>query len=244
LRLSRNIQGTAAELLKKADGEILCGPPISGPVIFLESSLRLEADVLKGQKTGFFLDQRENRRKVRLLAKGRAVLNAFSFTGGFSVYAADGGATSVTDLDISAHALAGAKRNFALNESRPAIAACAHETIKADALEWLGENSKCNFDLIVLDPPSFAKRENEKSRAIAAYTRLASLGIRHLRSGGILVACSCSAHVKVPEFFEAVRQAAKASKRKFRELETTGHAPDHPATFTEAEYLKAIYLAF
>jgi len=111
-------------------------------------------------------------------------------------------------------------------------------------LEWLGGNSKRDFDLIVLDPPSFAKRENEKSRAIGAYTRLASLGIRHLRAGGILVACSCSAHVNAVEFFEAVRKAAKACKRKFRELQTTGHAPDHPATFAEAEYLKAIYLGF
>jgi 23S rRNA (cytosine1962-C5)-methyltransferase len=244
LRLSRNIQGTAAKLFKKSDGEILSGSPLSGPVTFLESSLRFEADVLKGQKTGFFLDQRDNRRKLGALAKGRAVLNAFSFTGAFSVYAADGGATSVTDLDISAHALAGAKRNFALNEARPAIAACVHETIKADALEWLSENSKRNFDLIVLDPPSFAKRESEKSRAIGTYNRLASLGIRHLQPGGILVACSCSAHVSAGEFFEAVGKAAKASKRKFRELETTGHAPDHPATFSEAEYLKAIYLGF
>jgi 23S rRNA (cytosine1962-C5)-methyltransferase len=244
LRLSRNIESTAAERFNRNDGEIVYGSPVREPIIFLESGLRFEADVLKGQKTGFFLDQRENRRKVRSLAAGRTVLNAFSFTGGFSVYAADGGATSVTDLDISSHALAGAKRNFALNQTRPVTSACEHETIKADALGWLGGNSNRNFNLIVLDPPSFAKRENEKSRAIAAYTRLASLGIRHLRPGGILVACSCSAHVNAGEFFETVRKAAKESKRKFRELETTGHAADHPATFAEAEYLKAIYLAF
>jgi 23S rRNA (cytosine1962-C5)-methyltransferase len=243
LRLSRNIQRTAADQFAKTDGEIVHGPG-HGAVTFLESGLRFEADVLKGQKTGFFLDQRENRRKVRDLARGRTVLNAFSFTGGFSVYAADGGARSVTDLDISSHALAGARRNFALNQSQPGIQVCEHETIKDDALEWLGENSKRNFDLIVLDPPSFAKRENEKPGAIAAYSRLASLGIRCLRPSGILVACSCSAHVKAGEFFDAVRKAAKGSKRRFRELETTGHAPDHPATLAEAEYLKAIYLAF
>jgi len=243
LRLSRNIQSTAKPF-KKADGEILRGPPLDDPVIFLESGLRFEADVLKGQKTGFFLDQRDNRRKVRTLAKGRTVLNAFSFTGGFSVYAADGGASSVTDLDISSHALAGSKRNFALNQARAALSACEHQTIKADALEWFGGNSKPNFDLIVLDPPSFAKRENEKPGAIAAYSRLASRGIRRLRPSGILVACSCSAHVKAGEFFDAIRKAAKGSKRRFQELETTGHAPDHPATFAEAQYLKAIYLAF
>jgi 23S rRNA (cytosine1962-C5)-methyltransferase len=244
LRLSRNIQAIAAEHFKKIDGEILIGPSVRGPIVFLENGLRFEADVLKGQKTGFFLDQRENRRKVRALAKGRTVLNAFSFTGGFSVYAANGAATSVTDLDISTHALEGAKRNFVLNQSRSDIQKCEHEAIKADALEWLGGNSKRNFDLVVLDPPSFAKRENEKPRAIAAYTRLASLGIRHLRPGGILVACSCSAHVRAGEFFDSVRKAAKGSKGRFRELETTGHAPDHPATFAEAEYLKAIYLEF
>lgn len=242
LRLSRNIESTAAERFKRNDSEIVYGSPVRGPVTFLESGLCFEADVLKGQKTGFFLDQRENRRKIRSLASGQPVLNAFSFTGGFSVYAADGGASSVTDLDISAHALAGSKRNFALNQTR--ISPCAHETIKADAFEWLGGNSSRSFGLIVLDPPSFAKREDEKSRAIAAYNRLTSLGIQHLRPGGILVACSCSAHVKADEFFEAVRKAAKSSKRKFRELETTGHAPDHPATFAEAEYLKAFYLGF
>jgi 23S rRNA (cytosine1962-C5)-methyltransferase len=244
LRLSRNIETIAKEQFAKTDGEILHGAALAGPVTFLETGLRFEANVLKGQKTGFFLDQRENRRKVRALAKGRAVLNAFSFTGGFSVYAAEGGATSVTDLDISSYALEGAKRNFALNELRHPLSTCEHETIKADALEWLGGNSKRGFDLLVLDPPSFAKRQNEKFRAIAAYTQLASLGIRHLRPNGIMVASSCSAHVKEEEFFNAVLKAAKESNRKFRELETTAHAPDHPATFAEAEYLKAIYLGF
>jgi len=240
LRLSRNIQKFAIEQFAKRDGQLLHGAALEGPIIFLESRLSFEADVVKGQKTGFFLDQRENRRKVRALAKGRTVLNAFSFTGGFSVYAADGGANSVTDLDISSHALAGCKSNLALNRC-PSI---RHETIKADAFEWLAENGKRKFDMVILDPPSLAKREDERARAVVAYARLASLGIRHLAQDGILLACSCSAHVSAEEFFEAVRNAGKESKRKFRELETTGHAPDHPATFQEAEYLKAIYLAF
>jgi 23S rRNA (cytosine1962-C5)-methyltransferase len=243
LRLSRNIRSIANQEFQKTDGEILHGPPLSGTVIFLENGLRFEADVLKGQKTGFFLDQRDNRKKVRLLAEGRSALNAFSFTGGFSVYAADGGARTVTDLDISSHALAGAKRNFTLNQTRANIAACRHETIQADTFDWLEKNPKRKFGLIVLDPPSFAKRENEKPGAIAAYTRLARLGIQHLEPDGILVACSCSAHVTTDEFFDAVRKAAISSRRRFRELETTGHPPDHHATFKEAEYLKAIYLA-
>lgn len=244
LRLSRNIQAVAASEFSRVDGELLQGPPLGGPVIFLESGLRFEADVARGQKTGFFLDQRENRRRVGALAGERTVLNAFSFTGGFSLYAADGGAKSVTDLDISSHALAGAKRNFALNQTRREVAACRHEMIQTDAFDWLSANSKRKFDLIVLDPPSFAKRESERARAVAAYARLASLGIEHLGRDGILVACSCSAHVSAEEFFAAVRKAASASKRKFEELGTTGQAPDHPATFKEAEYLKAIYLTF
>jgi 23S rRNA (cytosine1962-C5)-methyltransferase len=171
-------------------------------------------------------------------------LNAFSFTGGFSLYAARGGAVSVTDLDISAHALAGAKRNFALNQALGGVAPCRHELVQADAFEWLGEQKNRRFDLIVLDPPSFAKREAERARAVRAYARLARLGIEHLARDGILVACSCSAHVTAEEFFEAVRQSASTSGRRFQEIQTIRHAPDHPAAFKEAEYLKAIYVRF
>lgn len=223
------------------DGEVLLGSPLSGPVIFLESGLLFEADVLRGQKTGFFLDQRENRRRVETLARGRRVLNAFSFSGGFSLYAARGGAISVTDLDISAHALSGAERNFALNTQVPAIARCQHELARADAFEWLAANDR-KFGLVILDPPSFAKRESERAGALRAYSRLAALGMARLERGGILVACSCSSHVAAAEFFDAVRRAARGTKRRFEELAVTGHPPDHPAGFKEAEYLKAIYL--
>jgi 23S rRNA (cytosine1962-C5)-methyltransferase len=244
LRLSRNIRNLAEAQFAKADGEIIEGPPMDRPVVFLESGLRFEADVLRGQKTGFFLDQRENRRRVEALARGRAVLNAFSFTGGFSVCAARGGARAVTDLDLSNHALAGARRNFALNQDVAGVAGCPHEVAQADAFEWLGGNAKRKFDLIVLDPPSLAKRESERAGAIRAYARLAGLGIEHLARDGILVACSCSAHVTAEEFFGAVRAVAASSKRKFSELETTRQPPDHPAAFKEAEYLKGIYLGF
>lgn len=247
LRLSRNIQKAAQEMISREDGEIIFGDPeVSGEAhpTFLESGIRFEADVCHGQKTGFFLDQRENRRAVESLAGGRSVLNAFSFSGGFSLYAARGGASSVTDLDISAHALASAKRNFSLNQSDPAIACCRHELAQADAFDWLVANESRQFDLVVLDPPSFAKRETERAGAIRGYQKLAGLGIQHLSPGGILVACSCSAHVSAEEFFDAVRLSAGRSTRAFQEIQTTRHAPDHPATFKEAEYLKAIYLRF
>lgn len=244
LRLSRNIQEAARKSISTDDGQFLCGDRLEACPTFLETGLRFEADVQRGQKTGFFLDQRENRRLVESLAAGRRVLNAFSFSGGFSLYAARGGAASVMDLDISGHALASAERNIALNKTNAAVAQCPHERVQADAFEWLGANKSRQFDLIVLDPPSFAKREAERAGAIRAYERLADLGISHLARGGILVACSCSAHVTAEEFFGAVRRSAAKCRTGFRELQTTGHAPDHPAAFKEAEYLKAIYLQF
>jgi len=247
LRLSRNIQAAARKSISAEDGGIICGDPtLAGEACptFLENGLRFEADVCHGQKTGFFLDQRENRRAVESLANGRRVLNAFSFSGGFSLYAARSGAASVTDLDISAHALASAERNFKLNQSDPAVARCQRERVQADAFDWLAGNDSRLFDLIVLDPPSFAKRETERAGAIRAYEKLAGLGIRHLSPGGILVACSCSAHVTAEEFFDAVRRSAGKSTRAFQEIQTTRHAPDHPAAFKEAEYLKAMYLRF
>ena len=248
LRLSRNIQSFAERRSPtRRDGEMIfqkhAGSETGAPVIFFENGIRFEADVVRGQKTGFFLDQRENRREVESLALGRRVLNAFSFSGGFSVYAARGGATSVTDLDISAHALASAKRNFALNQNFPAVAACRHEAVQAEAFEWI-EKTREKFDLIVLDPPSLAKRAAEREGAVRAYERLNSQGIETLAREGILVAGSCSAHVSAAEFFDAVRRAALKSGRKFSELKTLRHPPDHPATFKEAEYLKVIYLKF
>ncbi|MFK7602311.1 23S rRNA (cytosine(2499)-C(5))-methyltransferase [Deinococcus sp. SM5_A1] len=236
LRLSRNIQSIAAEE-GLSDGQILSGDLPENPVVFYESGLAFEADVLRGQKTGFFLDQRENRRRVEGLAKDRRVLNAFSFSGGFSLYAARGGATEVVSLDISAHALAGAENNFALN---PGLTT-PHETIQADVFDWLARTRR-TFDLVILDPPSLARRETERTGAIRAYAKLAADGIARLAPGGILLSASCSAHVSADEFWDAVRGAAQASGRTWKELGTSRHAPDHHATFAEAEYLKAIYL--
>ena len=241
LRLSRNIQSLAEKEFNLREGQMLIGDAPQGPVVFLETGIRFEAEVIRGQKTGFFLDQRENRRRVETLAAGRDVLNAFSFSGGFSLYAARGGARSTTDLDISSHALDSARRNFALNAADPHIAACRHECAQADTFDWLASSSRADFDLIVLDPPSLAKRETERAGAIQAYRRLTLLGLPRLRPGGILVAASCSAHVSAPEFHDAVLDALRSSRRKFVELVRTAHAPDHPATFPEAQYLKCVF---
>lgn len=244
LRLSRNIEEPAREEFHYADGQVIWGEPVSGPQVFLENGLRFEAEVVRGQKTGFFLDQRDNRREVGRLAAGRDVLNAFSFSGGFSLYAARGGAKSVTDLDLSAHALASARRNFALNSSVAAIARCRHECVQADAFEWLEQPRSARFDLVILDPPSLARREAERARALAAYERLARGGISWLRKNGLLVAASCSAHVSAEEFERATARAAQDCGRRWRVLHKTGHAADHPATFPEAHYLKCLFLSF
>jgi len=252
LRLSRNIQAAAAEHAESEtsapkglrDGQIIHGPALDGVVTFLETGIRFESDVLRGQKTGFFLDQRENRQRVETFAAGADVLNAFSFSGGFSLYAARGGAKSVTDLDISAHALAAAERNFKLNLAHPNVARCKHNAVQADVFEWIERAKAAQFDVVIIDPPSLAKRETERAGAIQAYGKLAANGIRLVRPRGVLVAASCSAHVSAEEFFTAVRAAARNSGRRFEELGTTGHAPDHAATFPEAQYLKCIYLRF
>ncbi|HVY70413.1 MAG TPA: class I SAM-dependent methyltransferase [Verrucomicrobiae bacterium] len=243
LRLSRNIQASAKCDYQLQDGQIVHGNDTSERVVFLETGLRFEGEVLRGQKTGFFLDQRENRRIVETLSGDHDVLNAFSFTGGFSLYAARGGAKSVTDIDISPHALAGARRNFALNNSISSIARARHETVQADAFDWLKQAPEKKFGLVILDPPSLAKKEADRAEAIRFYGALAKLGIRCLRPGGTLVAASCSAHVSREEFLGAVRQAAQSSGRVFREPRITSHPPDHPIGFKEAEYLKCIYLS-
>lgn len=251
-RVSRNIEDEAsrqgfpnASVLDEA-GLVITPPSdiAETPVVFEETGIRFEAEVFRGQKTGFFLDQRENRRRVGSLSAGRDVLNAFSFSGGFSLYAALGGARSVVDLDLSAHALESGRRNVALNQAVSAVDACSYEQVQGDAFAWLAEGPSRNFDLVVVDPPSLAKREVERARAIEAYGRLASSAIRRLRPGGILVSASCSAHVTDDEFFGAVRAAARANHRGFTEQGTTGPAGDHPTRIPELQYLKAIYLAF
>jgi 23S rRNA (cytosine1962-C5)-methyltransferase len=244
LRLSRNIVETAREQFNHGDGEVLQGAALDGPVIFRESGLRFEADVLRGQKTGFFLDQRENRRNVEALAAGRAVLNLFSYSGGFSLYAARGGAASVCSVDISRPALDGMERNFALNGDVAAVARCPRESVQADVFAWLRAAPSRRFDLIVLDPPSLAKRESERAEAMRAYAGLMSGAMARLNRNGVLVAASCSAHVPAEDFFQLARETAGKSGRAFEEIRATGHASDHAATFPEGFYLKCLYLGF
>ena len=243
LRLSRSLVKQTEYLSGLTDGQVLSGPPIADPIIFQENGLFFEADPILGQKTGFFLDQRENRAHVELLSKDRSVLNVFAYTGGFSVYAARGGARQVVSVDISAAAMQAAMRNMALNRQFPSVAAVLHETIAEDAFELLTRyaTEKRRFDVVILDPPMFAQKQNQIAAGLHAYQRLTQLGLGVLRAGGVLVQASCSSRVDAETFFNAVHQAARGSGRSLTEIERTGHALDHPIRFKEGAYLKCLF---
>lgn len=240
LRLSRNIQH-AARNSGLRDASLLMGEPVKGSVKFLENGITFEADCLHGQKTGFFLDQRENRAEVGARAQDKSVLNAFSFSGGFSLYAARGGARSVTDVDISAHALKSSQRNWSLN-SLQIDSRCQHHLIQANVFDWLREEHSQRYDLIVLDPPSLAKKEADRPGALNAYSQLLSSALQHATPNALLVCCSCSAHVRAEDFFETIRDTLRQRRHNYKELKTSREPIDHHAAFPEAEYLKAIYI--
>lgn len=241
LRLSRNIADNMAQY-GFFDGQVLIGEPPSGPVVFQENGLSFQADVRHGHKTGFFFDQRDNRAAVRKVAAGKRVLDVFAYSGGFSVYAAAGGATSVTSLDVSEPALRAAEANFALNYDNPYVRAAEHITMAGDAFEKLSElyHDGYHYDMVIIDPPSFAKRAAEVPGALAAYHRLVRLGLNVLVPNGLLVMASCSSRVTRHEFVETVLWTAQEAGRPLLDVEQFGHAIDHPIRFPEGEYLKCV----
>jgi 23S rRNA (cytosine1962-C5)-methyltransferase len=177
------------------------------------------------------------------LAGGKGVLNVFAYTGAFSVYAARGGARCIVDVDASAPALAAAERNLAHNRHIPAVASALHETAVDDAFEALARmgTSGRRFDLVIVDPPAFARTRPQVDRALSAYQRLTQLGLGVLSPGGTLVQASCSSRVDAAVFLDTVHGAAKRVGRPLRELERTGHPLDHPVTFDEGAYLKCLF---
>ncbi len=243
LRLSRGMLQHPAQLRGLEDGQILYGEPLTETLTCRENGLIFEVDPVRGQKTGFFLDQRDNRARVEQLARGKRVLNAFSYNGGFSLAAARGGAVEVTSLDQSGPALESSKRNFALNTAHPAVAAARHLTIEDDAFKALAERVKQgqNYDLIIIDPPAFAVRRAQLKEALNAYGRLAHLGVSLLTPGGDIVLASCSNPVGPAEFRQTVCEAAARAGRPLRRLKETGHALDHPLDFAESRYLKCLF---
>lgn len=242
LRLSRQMQATAAQY-DLYDGQTLSGEPLDGPVIFRENGLFFAADVIQGHKTGFFFDQRENRAHARELAAGRRVLDVFAYSGGFSVYAAAGGAKTVTSMDISAPALEAAAVNFALNRDDPQVQAAQHITLAEDVFTGLERLHAAGerYTMVIVDPPSFAKSAAEIDRALAAYTRLTHLALGVLAAGGVLVMASCSSRVTAEAFFATITQTGRQAGRTLHKIRRTGHALDHPVGFPEGAYLKCLF---
>ncbi|WP_423127412.1 class I SAM-dependent rRNA methyltransferase [Gaoshiqia sp. Z1-71] len=211
----------------------------SSPTIVREYGHAFEVDWVEGQKTGFFIDQRENRRLVKEYAQDRDVLNMFCYSGGFSFYAMSGGARLVHSVDASAKAIELTNRNVHLNfENDP-----RHEAYVADAFEFM-RAIKDKYDLIILDPPAFAKHRNALHQALQAYKRLNARAFEQIRPGGIVFTFSCSQVVTKEKFREAVFSGAAISGRKVRILHQLNQPADHPVNIyhPEGEYLKGLVL--
>lgn len=243
LRLSRGMKQNAEHLRGLEDGQVIYGPPIAKTLTCLENGLRFEVDPVRGQKTGFFLDQRDNRGRVEKIANGKRVLNVFSYNGGFSLAAARGGAIEITSLDQSGPALESSVRNFALNADVPKIATARHLTIKNDAFAAMTELIKQDkkYDLVIIDPPAFAVRRAQVRAALKAYSRLAQLGLNLLAPNGDIVLASCSSPVTPEQFRQTMSEAASQAGRPLRRVKETGHALDHPLDFAESRYLKCLF---
>ena len=243
LRLNRSMRERPEHLHGLSDGDVLHGPALDGPVVFSENGILFEAEPVEGQKTGFFLDQRDNRSRVGELSRGRDVLNVFCYTGGFSLYAARGGARSVVSVDLSRPAVEAVERNFRLPGQDRRIPSCPREGVAGDAFDVLSSMSRSGrrFGLVVLDPPMFAQSKAQVPGALSAYARLTRLGLSVLAPGGILVQASCSNRVAEEEFFETVMGAAREAGRPLEEIARTGHALDHPVGFPGASYLKCLF---
>jgi 23S rRNA (cytosine1962-C5)-methyltransferase len=241
LRLSRNVAGAGAHGL--ADGDALVGSAPLGAVPYLENGLRFEAAVVGGHKTGAFLDQRDNRAMVRSLTAGARVLDVFSYNGGFSLYAAAGGARAVHSVDQSEPALAAARATFARNRDDPAVASCRHATIAGDAFTVLRDLAarRERFEVVIVDPPSFAQKQADVERGRRAYAGLTRLALAVLTPGGLLMQASCSARIPAADFFATVLDAAAAESVPLVEVARTGHPIDHPIGFPEGAYLKALF---
>jgi len=209
--------------------------------IATENGLMFNIDWLKGQKTGFFVDQRENRLLLEKLSKGRTVLNMFCYTGGFSVYAMRGGAKSVESVDSSSKAVALTDANVSLNFPDDP----RHKTYAEDAFKFLSEMPDNKYDLIILDPPAFAKHRGAIKNGLIGYRKLNAKALEKIKPGGILFTFSCSQAISREMFRMAVFTAACKSGRKVRILHQLSQPADHPIDIShpEGEYLKGLVLA-
>ena len=222
-----------------ATSRVVRGAPRT-EVSCLEDGLRLEVEPLSGQKTGMFIDQRENRVRVGALARDARVLDCYAYAGGFSLQAARGGARSVTAVDSSSRAVARVAAHAAANPAPVKI-----EAVEADVFRFLETATPGGYDLVIIDPPKFARARKDLEAARKGYERLNALALTALAPGGILVTCSCSQNVDAAEFERILASGGKQAGRPVRVTALHGAAPDHvlPAGFAEGQYLKVIFAA-
>lgn len=229
--------------IRKAQGggaRLIFGKNMPSKVEFLENGLKYQVDLVNGQKTGFFLDQRSNRETVRGLAKGLKVLNICGYTGAFSVAAAAGGALSTVTVDVAKGALDDAKANMAMNGFHEKD----HKFICADMYKYLDECKEESFDLVILDPPSMAKNRRDVEKALRAYKKLNALGARVVAKGGFLFTASCTGQVSRVEFVDVVRDSVCGPSREAVIIKEAYHDLDHPIALghPEGAYLKGLFL--
>jgi 23S rRNA (cytosine1962-C5)-methyltransferase len=219
----------------------LSGEAPTGDLVVTEHGLRFYADLHSGQKTGLFLDQRENRRFVEGLSAGRRVLNCFAYTGAFGLYALRGGARSVISADIGKGLAEVAAANIALNR---VLDGARHRFVTADCFELLAayRDEERRFDMVILDPPSFAKSKANRYAAIRAYTKLNALALHCVAEGGLLASASCTSQVGPEAFKEMLASAAAQTGRRLQIVHEAGQPLDHPvpAQFPEGRYLKFV----
>jgi 23S rRNA (cytosine1962-C5)-methyltransferase len=227
----------ALERLPMEDEQLGEGPSAT---TILESGLRFRVDPREGQKTGFFLDQRENRRMTRTLASGKRVLNLFSYSGAFGIYAAAGGAASVTNVDVSAKAIELARENHSLNGVPGDVSI---EFVVADAFQYVRQHRE-RYDLLICDPPAFAKSRGEVDRAARGYKDVNLHALRMVEPGGFLMTFSCSGHMSVDLFQKVIFAAALDAGRRVSFVRRLTAGPDHPVSMycPEGEYLKGFLL--
>lgn len=225
--------------LSPVDGYLIGG---NSDCISLENGLKFRIDWLKGQKTGFFIDQRENRMLLEKYSTGRKVLNMFCYTGGFSVYALRGGAEEVTSVDSSAKAIAVTRQNIEMNFEPHECS--RHNAVTEDAFKYLDNMPRNHYDLIILDPPAFAKHRQVLNNALRGYQKLNARAFDKIASGGFLFTFSCSQAVSKEQFRLAIFSAAAETGRKVRILHQLTQPADHPVNIyhPEGEYLKGLIL--
>ena len=220
----------------KNKGESLIGT-LEPETQFRENNMLFSSNIREASKTGFFLDQRDNRRLIQDFSKDKTVLNLFSYTGGFSIFAAAGGAKSVTSVDIAKVAIEAVQRNFEINNLKTLT-----ENIATDAFEYvdLQIRAKTQFDIVITDPPSFAPNEKSVPQATAAYTKIFSDSLKLVKPNGLFAASSCSSHISTEAFFEITKEAFSKARLKGTIVKIGGQPVDHPypLAMEELRYLK------